>query len=159
MLSNIPEEIFHRIMWHHRFKHQEMLGLLPDREHLQVDRQFRFYALPEFQNARLVCRLWNKWLSNDFAFWRHFVIEGEKSLEIAKVLTARFPSHAFHIRIRVDHVDDEDFYDYGHSDSDESGTETDEVEEPEANVPVAEVVVADEEPDFDFEDISDGTNS
>ncbi|KZT38029.1 hypothetical protein SISSUDRAFT_1129124 [Sistotremastrum suecicum HHB10207 ss-3] len=164
MLSNIPEEIFHRIMWHHRFSHQERLALLPHREHLQIDRQFRFYTLPDFQNARLVCRLWNTWLSNDFAFWRHFCIEGEKSLAIAKIVTSRFPSHPFHIRIRVDHADIDEFHYYDYSDDSASETD-DDIEDPVAevvhvpdDVVVPDVVVQGDD-DIDFEDIINDTTS
>lgn len=133
MALNIPEEIFHRIMWDHQFSRLERLELLSHEYHLQLpDRQCRFYTFSDFQNARLVCRMWNKWLSNDFAFWKHFCIQGEKSLEIAKNVTARFPAHPFHISVRVDHVSSDDFYQY--CDSEEEEDETDEVELGDAHV-------------------------
>lgn len=109
-------------MWCHHFSYREKFGFLSDQYHLQADRQFRFYALPDFQNARLVCRVWNNWLLNDFAFWKHFCIEGQRSLEFAKHLVARFPENLFHIRIRVDHGSDHEFFDC--YESDEDGVET-----------------------------------
>ncbi|KZT38027.1 hypothetical protein SISSUDRAFT_1047615 [Sistotremastrum suecicum HHB10207 ss-3] len=130
--TNIPEEIFHRIMWNHHLHPQAALGTLPSQYHLQKDRQTRFYALPDFQIARLVCRTWNQWLLKDFAFWQHLCIQGETSLTITKDVLDRFPNHSFHIRIRIP---DHHFlalkpYDYGDlfdSDSeDEDGVDEDE---------------------------------
>ncbi|KZS88964.1 hypothetical protein SISNIDRAFT_489622 [Sistotremastrum niveocremeum HHB9708] len=101
MPHNIPAEIFHRIIWDSLLLPSSYQSTLPHRYHLQEDRQVRFYTLPDFQNARLVCRQWNQWLLNDFECWRHLCIQGSKSLEIARDVIERFPGRPFQIRIRV----------------------------------------------------------
>ncbi|KZT38028.1 hypothetical protein SISSUDRAFT_1129123 [Sistotremastrum suecicum HHB10207 ss-3] len=131
MSQKIPEEIFHRILWDNFLVQREAHGFLHPRYHLHKDRQVRFYALPDFQNARLVCRKWNEWLQNDFTFWKHFCIKGDKSLEVAKVVIDRYPRRLFHIRLWMEHVPSSKFDDP--VDGDTSSDE--EVQENEAEGP------------------------
>ncbi|KZS88644.1 hypothetical protein SISNIDRAFT_469921 [Sistotremastrum niveocremeum HHB9708] len=100
----LTQEIFHRIMWIHYLSSKEDQGTLPHRYQLQKDRQTRFYALRDFQVARLVCKDWNRWLLNDIVFWRHLCIQGEKSFASARDVLDRFPNHSFHIRVRANHA-------------------------------------------------------
>ncbi|KZS88974.1 hypothetical protein SISNIDRAFT_489631 [Sistotremastrum niveocremeum HHB9708] len=127
MSHKIPAEIFHRILWDFLLRPEMTQGLLPERYHLQEDRQVCVYTLSDFQNARLVCRLWNKWLLNDFDVWRHLCIRSAKNSLVAKDAISRFPAHPFEIRVLVDPdpYADSDFGDEFDSDSMAGGTEVD----------------------------------
>ncbi|KZT37560.1 hypothetical protein SISSUDRAFT_1048289 [Sistotremastrum suecicum HHB10207 ss-3] len=102
MLGKIPAEILHRILWDFLLRPETTQGLLPQRYHLQEDRRVCVYTLSDFQNARLVCRLWNQWLLNDFDFWRHLSITSAKNSLIAKDAISRFPEHPFEIRVLLE---------------------------------------------------------
>ncbi|KZT37559.1 hypothetical protein SISSUDRAFT_836069 [Sistotremastrum suecicum HHB10207 ss-3] len=108
MSNKIPAEIFHRIIWDFLLSPETNQGPLLGYYHLQQDRQVCVYSLVDFKNTRLVCRLWNKWLLNDFDCWRHLCIRGSKSLLIAIDTISRFPEHPFQIRIRVEADPDAD---------------------------------------------------
>ncbi|KZT37570.1 hypothetical protein SISSUDRAFT_836741 [Sistotremastrum suecicum HHB10207 ss-3] len=127
MPYNVPAEIFHRILWDFLLLPSSYQLTLPHRYHLQEDRQVRFYTLPDFQNARLVCRQWNQWLLHDFECWRHLCIQGSKSLDIARDVIGRFPGRPFRIRIRVRPRDEEVRFDE-FEDSDEEDEDSDENE-------------------------------
>ncbi|KZS88976.1 hypothetical protein SISNIDRAFT_459184 [Sistotremastrum niveocremeum HHB9708] len=102
MSPSIPIEIFHRILCNFLIMPQASQRLLSSTHHLQEDRQVCYYALRDFRNSRLVCRLWNKWLLEDFEFWRHLRVNSMESLGLAKEAISRFEGYPFHIRVTAE---------------------------------------------------------
>ncbi|KZT37565.1 hypothetical protein SISSUDRAFT_1129509, partial [Sistotremastrum suecicum HHB10207 ss-3] len=126
MAQDLPAEIFHRIIFNFLLVPQASQRIFASEYHLVKDRQVCHYALCDFKNVRLVCRLWNRWLLHDFDFWRHLRVDGANSLTVAKDAMTRFPGYPFHIRICADpHPDAKKMFkddgwfvwDFGDSDS------------------------------------------
>ncbi|KZS88971.1 hypothetical protein SISNIDRAFT_489628 [Sistotremastrum niveocremeum HHB9708] len=128
MAQIFPAELFHKIIYDFLLVPQAPRRLLSTEYHLLEDRQVCYYAHRDFQNARLVCRLWNQWLMHNFDYWRYLCVHGINSLAIAKDAIDRFEGRPFHIRLLREPVldDDKAFDESDDSDSDTDGSSEEE---------------------------------
>ncbi|KZT37564.1 hypothetical protein SISSUDRAFT_1048296 [Sistotremastrum suecicum HHB10207 ss-3] len=128
MAQIFPAELFHKIIYDFLLVPQAPRRLLSTEYHLLEDRQVCYYTHRDFQNARLVCRLWNQWLMHNFDYWRYLCVNGVNSLAVAKDAMKRFEGRPFHIRLLREPVYDDDkaFDESDESDSDTDGSSEDE---------------------------------